>query len=199
MIKNLLFFCLISIIFFSCTVVRTAEVIKLNFGAGAAQEPGGDYIKLNDGSKINGKITTYRVPTGGGIFKKGKHNVIMDGKEYNLKEVVQFQKDSACFARPKGYSFFVERKVFGKINVYYRHIDEYVSDSKGRSYHDVYDLHFLQKGDEAKIEKYSVGLLAKMVADNSTALELVEDYKSAKKRKKSDSDLEAAIKLYNKK
>jgi hypothetical protein len=189
---------LLSLIFTSCTVVKTSEIITLNFNRAAAKEEGGDYIKFKDGSKINGKISEYRVQTGKGIFRNVKKSVTMDGKEYETKNIISFQKDSAAFARLENSNIFAERKMAGKINVYFVHYNESGTDSRGRPYHDVYDLHWLQKGADGKIEKFSVKKLEEMVSDYPTSLDLINDYKNAKGRKKSDSDLVAAIELYNK-
>jgi hypothetical protein len=190
---------LLCIIFTACTVVKTSEIIKLNFNRSAAKEEGGDYIRFKDGSKINGKITNYRVQTGKGIFGNGKKSITMDGKEYETKDIISFQKDSVSFARLENSNVFAERKMAGKINVYFVHYDESGTDSRGKRYHDVYDLHWLQKGSDGKIVKYSLKTLEEMVSDYPTALDLINDYKNAKRSKKSDSDLEAAIELYNKK
>jgi hypothetical protein len=186
---------ILSIAASSC--VMTSQTANFTFSRNAGMEPGGDYITFKDGNKIKGKISNYRVVIGRGIFNKGKYTVTMDDKLYDAKSIVYFQKDSAAFAKIGKSEMFTERKMFGKINVYTRHIDETGVDSKGRSYHDVYDMYWLQKGTNGEIKNYSINTLEAMVSDNPTALDLVQEYKKAKRKQKMDSDLVAAIEIYN--
>lgn len=176
--------------------VMTSQTASFNFSRNAGMEPEGDYITFKDGNKIKGKISTYRVVIGRGLFNKGKYTVTMDDKVYDTKSIVCFQKDSAAFAKIGKSEMFTERKMFGKITVYTRHIDETGVDSRGRPYHDIYDMYWLQKGANGEIKNYSIKTLELMVSDNPTALDLVQEYKKAKKKQKMDADLVAAIEIY---
>ena len=68
-------------------------------------------------------------------------------------------------------------------------------DSRGRPYKDVYDLHYIQKGASAEVQKFSIKLLSEMVKDNAKAMSFLEEYKKAKKYK--GSFLDKAIDTYN--
>ncbi len=200
-IFNLPFFgILICFSLLSCAGSNPSNVVvKLNFNRTAGKEPGGDFIKFKDGTKLTGKIDHYTVVLIRGIFNKKNHSVQMDGKDYPLNEIFSFQKDSVFFTRQnKSSKTFIERKMAGKINVFFVHYNDLVRNSKGETYRDIYDLHWLQKGIDGEIENFNMRNLEKMVSDNSTALDLLQDYKNAKRNKKDDSVLVALIELYNK-
>lgn len=195
---NLTLFLVVIFSALSCKVSNPSDIVNLNFNRTAGKEPGGDYIKFINGTKLTGKINRYSVVLTRGVINKKNHVVQMDEKDYPLKEIFSFQKDSTFFTRKnKASKTFMERKMAGKINVFFVHYDEMVTTSKGKTYRDIYDLHWLQKGADGEIENFNMKNLEKMVSDNSTALDLLQDYKNAKRKNKKDDDLVAVIEIYN--
>jgi hypothetical protein len=193
---NLIFaFVILSVAASSC--VTSKQMADFVFSRNAGMEPGGDYIILKNGNKIKGKVSDYRIAVYKASLNKKNFMVTMNGIVYDAKSILYFQKDSAAFAKLDKSELFTERKMFGKINVYYRHISEVEGVSLGKNYHYVYNKYWLQKGEAGKIKNFSINTLEAMVSDNPTALDLLQDYKNAKKGKKSDSDLVAVLEIYN--
>ncbi|MEJ7611627.1 MAG: hypothetical protein WKF88_10660 [Ferruginibacter sp.] len=121
-----------------------------------------------------------------------------DGSVQNMKDVEEFQMDSTYYKRAPGASKrFYQRIKSGKINVYYRHVVDRGIDSRGRAYNYNYDLYYLQKGNGAPVEDFSLQRLRKMISDQPAVSSLLKEYDKKPKKQKKDSDISRIIDTYN--
>jgi hypothetical protein len=176
---------LLSIFLLSC--VYSKDVFSLHPDKNNGGEIGaGDFIQLNDGRIIKGEIQDFKV--GFGLINR-TGTITINNTKYNAVDIAIFQDDSNYYRKFPGEKYFMERRKVGKINLYYRHF------KISGKYPDEYDLHYIQKGAGDVIQKFSVKLLAEMVADNPKASGFVEEYIKAKK--KNAGLLDQAIDTYN--
>jgi hypothetical protein len=185
----------------SCATVKTSEVVNLGFDTNKGSITGGDFIELNDGKIIRGTIDKYKLQLG--LINKNKGTVTINNTEYHSNDIIAFQKESDYFKKLKGTTYFMQRKKAGKINLYYRHFSAQTRSVTTGNFTKMvtdpaYDLHWLQKGLDGEIQKYSLKLLESMVLDNAESVNLIDAYKQAKNKNKKDSDLDKAIDIYNK-
>jgi hypothetical protein len=187
-------YCVLSCICVS-SFAMSQDIVRFSFDANKGCEVGaGDFIQLKDGTVIKGDIQTFKL--GLGILNKAG-SVTLNNKEYDANDIAVFQADSNYYTKVSGIKHFMQRKKAGKINLYYQHIRKSGMNSRGSSYIDEYDLHFLQKGAGVEIQKFSIKLLAEMLSDNPKALSFLEEYKKAKRRDRDDGLLDKAIDTYN--
>ncbi len=177
--------------------VMSKDVFTFNYDTKkGADIAAGDFIEFNDGGIKKGEVSDFNFKVFFGKNTKG--SVTMGNDKYNVEEIKAFQKGSSYYRKLNSEKYFVQRLKGGKINLYYRHMPKTAgTDSRGRMYDDAYDLHYLQKGNESSIEKFSVKLLETMVADNAAAMKYIDKYKSAKKDNSKNLYLDKAMDIYN--
>ena len=177
------------LVFVGCTLTKSSVVLR-PYPAGMLGETKGDFVELFDGKTIAGPIA-----------KVGSKSITINGTSYNVKQIKSFEHKYIYKTTYKKY--FITRFIKGKINVYSRtksgssidFPDERVAGAKDRFTISPSTYYYLQKGDNAEIKPFNVGLLEEMISDNSSALDYLNKYKAFKK--KGDKYLDKAIETYN--
>lgn len=148
----------------------------------ALTERKGDFIELFDGRIIGGQIS-----------ESGNKTLIVNSADYKVKDIKSYQYKGEY--RTTFKNSFITRIIKGKINVYRQVINHGYNMSGGYNAGSA-THHYLQKGENSKIEYFDIKTLEEMVKDNPKALDWVKQYKGLKK--KNDTYLDNAISVYNK-
>jgi hypothetical protein len=188
-------FKLIAVSVFLASCVANGTQISLSGNTRNATENGKqEFIELNDGTIIEGEIEGDRASSFSVFGGKGAINV--NGKKYDYSSIKAVQQNNKYFQ--KYGKRLVERIVSGKINVFREKREGGAGVTSGST---VTTFHFyLQKGKNEKLKDFDLKLLGDMLADNSNAFKIFNDYKTLsnkEKRKVGDSYLDRAISTYN--
>jgi hypothetical protein len=156
-----------------------------------------DYVDLTDGRMIEGKIMDLNLIKKN-VYDKITGTLIVEGIEYDMKDVKGFQYKGVYFSRAESKKHMIVRLKHGKINLYSAKMDgEKYSDRGFVESRWVHTRHLIQKGENGGIEIFSIKELEKYVSDYQPALDLIKRYWENKSSIDSDKYLEQAIDVYN--
>lgn len=152
-----------------------------------------NYLLKNDGSIVYFKKFKWKA----GALQK--HEIIIDGEDYDTKDVRGYQYKGIYFGRMSRY--FIKRIIHGKVNVYiYAESDTHVSSATGMSYGYNYSEYYIQVGEFTDMKKITkTKELAEALSDCPLAAAYAEsDYPTLKKALKEDPDyFNSIFQIYN--
>ena len=154
------------------TLLSTAcKLNKLHCGAfsytSAGEATDGNYVELNDGSKIVGKDVGWNL----GVLSNNQ--VKVDNQKFKISEVYGVMRKGVYHIR-KGTAL-LERFIHGKINVYYYQQSTTTMNSSNRSETSQHCSHYAQIGDRGELVGLAAqGDIKKVVSDCPLAVSMAD-------------------------
>ena len=171
---------LISVFLFSCGGIH----VPFSYAkSDSVIEPGGNFVKLISGEIIKTKKLQYK-----------KQDFILDTKTVDAADVQAYQSGERYAVKSPGRSYFINRIVKGKINVYSTTSMGSGDIGRGGSENTTSASYYVQKGNSGEVMHMTPEVLREMTKDNEDAYAVVKNMKNIVTN---IPKLEKAVKIYN--
>ncbi len=153
----------------------------------------GNYLELNNGTKIKGDTITWKA----GSFVKDE--IKIDNQSLAVKEVKGYRKEDDYYIRIK--KEYIKRIVHGtKINIYMMSFNKEYSNGNGGTSVVTKTNFYSQKGDDSPLEVFhKLKSIRRLVADCPVAIKMLDkrNWKIRKAMRKNGNYLNSVFDVYN--